>query len=364
MKKILLFIIPFAAGCSQSGSTVKPQHKDIIETVYASGKIVPLHEYHLFALSSGVIKEKMVKEGDTVSPGTVIYRVDNDAPAARLEAARVQYENSQSNLSEESAVLKDIRLNMESAEAKFKNDSMNYFRLKSLLSQDAVSKSSVDNAYTAYTISLNQKKSAEEKYTAARNDLNVAMHGAKSQLAGAQSEYNNYSIASESSGTVYQLMKEAGEAVRPGEMVALLGESSGRIIRLAVDQQDIDLIAAGQQVLVKTDVTGNAVYHAVVTTIYPVMNEVDQTFRVDAEFKDDVQQPYVHSSVEANIIISEKKNALVIPRAAMIADDSIQVKTGGKVKNVFVKTGIRTLDDVEIISGIDESADVIIASKK
>jgi HlyD family secretion protein len=364
MKRLILLLLPLTISCSRSGHTVKPVRKDIIETVYASGKIIPENEYHVYALSNGTIVEKAVKEGDDVIAGSILYKVDNAAPSARLNAAKSLLQNSQSNVSDQSRVLNDIKLSMESAEAKFRNDSINYFRLKTLADQDATSKSAVDNAFTAYTISLNQKKSAEEKYYATRNDLDVALQNAKSQVTAAQSELNNYFIKSEAAGTVFQLMKEAGEAVRAGEVVALLGEKSKRIIRLAVDQQDISKIKTGQDVLLKTDVSGNTVYHATVSRLYPVMNESDQTFRVDAVFSDTVQQPFVHSSVEANIIIQQKKNALIIPRSAMVSEDSVQVKQDGKTKNIFVQTGITTLDDVEILKGLDESAEVIVSNQK
>lgn len=365
MRRILLYssLILFAA-CGKSGEKIHPVRKNIIETVYASGKILPVNEYRVFALANGTVTEKLVQEGNPVTAGTVIYKISNSAPSARLDAARSALQNSEANLSPQSRILADLRLAMETADAKFKYDSSNYVRTKKLYEQDATSKSTVENAFTLYTISLNQKKSAEEKYFAARNDLNVALQNAKSQVAAAQSDFDNYTIKSEANGTVFQLLKEAGEAVHAGEMVALLGDRFGRIIRLSVDQQDIDKIKSGQEVLVKSDVSGNTVFHANVTRIYPVMNEVDQTFRVDAEFRDSVHQPYVHSSVEANIIIQEKKNALIIPRAAMVSDDSVLVIMDGKRKNLFVETGIRTLDDVEVLRGLDESSEVILPVKK
>lgn len=365
MKNILFFSsILIISSCSKSGSTVKAVRKDIIETVYASGKIIAENEYRVFALSNGTVKEKSVKEGDAVTKDQTLYVISNEAPAARLDAARSYFENAQSNASPQSRILNDLKMNVQSAEVKFRNDSLYYFRMKNLLEQNAASKSSVDNAFTGYTISFNQKKSAEEKYYAAISELNVVMHNAKSQLATAQTDLNNYTIRSETAGTVFQLLKEAGEAVHAGEVVALLGETSGRIIRLAVDQQDIDKIKIGQEVLLKTDVGGNAIYHGAVSGIYPVMNELDQTFRVDAVFQDRTQQRFIHSSVEANIIIQKKSNALIIPRNALIADDSVQVKQDGKIKTVYVQTGIHTLDDVEISSGLDESSQVVIPSGK
>ena len=78
---------------------IHPQKKDIVETVYASGKIISNNEYNVYALSSGTVVKKLVKEGDTVNKDEILYVIKNEAPAARLEAARSNYENAKANLS-------------------------------------------------------------------------------------------------------------------------------------------------------------------------------------------------------------------------------------------------------------------------
>src|SRR6266498_806021 len=355
-------LLLFLSACNHS-NIIHPQKKDIVETVYASGKIISNNEYDVYALSGGTVIKKLVKEGDTVNKDEILYVIKNEAPAARLEAARSNYENAKSNLSTQSRVLNDLKLAMQSAETKFINDSLQYFRLKNLLQQNIGTQSNLDAAYTNFVVSKNQQKSAEEKYYSAINDLKVALHNAESQLANAQTDLNNYFIRSEANGTVFQTYKEVGESVKPNDLVALLGETLQRIIKLAVDQQDIDKIKTGQQVLLKTDIAGN-IYHAVITRLYPVMNESDQTFRVDAAFIDSTQQPFIHSSVEANIIIQRKNNILVIPRNALVADDSVQVMQNGKQKTVAIRTGIHTLDETEIVQGLNETSQVIIPSQK
>jgi HlyD family secretion protein len=358
----IVFIITIIA-CNKT-VTLHPQRKNIVETVYASGKIIADSEYTVYSLNAGTVIKKLTKEGDTVKKGQLLYVIKNDAPMAKADAAKIAYNEAQSNLSERSRVLNDLKITMSNAETKFINDSVLYARRNNLWKQGIGTQNEVDNAYTAYINSLNQKKSAEEKYHAMVNDLQVSLANAKSQLAGAQNDLSNYFIRSESDGRVYQTTKEAGEAVKINEAMALLGKTSTRIIKLAVDQQDIDKIRIGQEVLLKTDITGNTIYHATVERIYPMMNEADQTFRVDAFFSDNAQQPFTHSSVEANIIIQKKNNVLTVPRMAMVADDSIMVKQEGKSKTIAVQTGIHTLDEVEIINGLSESSEIIIPSQK
>jgi hypothetical protein len=107
-------------------------------------------------------------------------------------------------------------------------------------------------------------------------------------------------------------------------------------------------------VLVQADAVGSRVYKAAVDRIYSVMNETDQTFRVDARFAQSEAPAFMHSSVEANIIIRRKAGCLVLPRAALAGADSVRIREGGKWKMAPVRMGISTLDDIEILSGIDE----------
>ena len=74
------------SGCKDA-PVVYPLRKEIIETVYASGKIMPENEYRLSALSTGTILQKLAKDGDTIKKGQVIYIVSNDAAKERYDAA-------------------------------------------------------------------------------------------------------------------------------------------------------------------------------------------------------------------------------------------------------------------------------------
>lgn len=348
----------FIAGCKKN-SSVRPERKDVIETVYASGTIIPQNEYSLYSLVSGTIEKKFVSDGDSVRKDQVIYSVSNDAPRARLEAAQEGYQASQENISKNSSILADLKLAVQSAESKFRNDSLQYLRMKNLFDGGAINKEQLDNASLSLTVSRNSKGSAEERYYSTLHELRAASSNAKSQAAVAASDLHNFLIRSESNGVVYQTFKELGETVRMGELAATVGDRDARTIRLAVDQQDIDKIQVGEQVLLKADITGSKIYEAKVTKVYPVMNPADQTFRVDAEFTSASPTQFVHSSVEANIVIRKKDHALVIPRAYLISGDSVRIHSAGGDKTISVKTGIVTLDDAEIISGIDEHSEIL-----
>jgi HlyD family secretion protein len=165
-------------------------------------------------------------------------------------------------------------------------------------------------------------------------------------------------------GVVYDTYKDLGEAVRRNEMVALIGEKGSKILELSVDQSDIGKIKLGQEVVVKMDVTGSKVFHAKVAKIYPTMNQNDQSFKVEAEFSEDYDIGFVHASIEANIIIAKKDNALLIPKNVLQANDEVEVKSTGMNKKVKIKRGIENLEFVEVAEGLTEADEVVVPAPK
>jgi len=363
----LFFILAtsFLAFSCNKQEVVNPRKvSSIVESVYASGTIIPKNEHALFSLVNGVVLKKYVKDGDVVKKGQILYEISNGAPEARLNSARKAYEKSTADLGENSSVLTDVKAALENAQSKFSLDSSLYFKYKKMIAVDAVSQLQLDQAKVQYDMSLNAVKAAKQKYIAAKRDLNVSLSNAQSQLASAENDLNNFIIKSDVDGVVFKTFKEEGETVRMNENLAMLGNESGRIIKMQVDQGDIEKLKIGQQVLFKTDVSGNKIYEAKLSRIYPFMNENDQTFRVDAELPDSLTMNFVHITVESNIIIQEKKNTLVIPRKLLLKGDSVNVLENGTTKTIAVKTGILTLDDAEIILGLNEQSELVVPQEK
>ena len=143
--------------------------------------------------------------------------------------------------------------------------------------------------------------------------------------------------------------------INPQEPVALIGDDKKFIIELSVDELDINKVRTGQKVLITMDTYGDKVFNAIIKKIYPLLDSRTQTFTVDAEFVDSPQNLFPGLSAEANIIISESKRSLAIPSGFIFAGDSVILEKEGKHK---VKTGLKNLEYVEILSGIDSTTAV------
>ncbi|HVS98833.1 MAG TPA: hypothetical protein VHE54_20230, partial [Puia sp.] len=64
----VIALLSALAGCKRN-HYIRPAMKPIVETVYASGRITSGEEYAVYALVSGTVTRRLVKDGDTVKKG-------------------------------------------------------------------------------------------------------------------------------------------------------------------------------------------------------------------------------------------------------------------------------------------------------
>ena len=359
--KILLFHVSIAGllllqNCTDKKQTAKPAYKLLTEAVYASGNLLPNNEYKVFAQTDGVLLRKVADVGDTVTVGQILFELQNDKQNIRSRNALEQYRIAQRNAVQTSPVLQEMEATLASAKARWQNDSINHIRYKNLLEGKATSRIDYDRATLAYQTSKNEYLSLKNRYEKTRTQLQLEAQNAETQYKLSVEQNADYAIKSHINGIIYEVYKETGEVVKPTEPIALLGDPSQVYLKLTVDELDINRIKKGQQVLVKIDTYKNQVFKAKVTKIYPMLNERDQSFRVDARFEEDVPRLYAGLTVEANIIIQQKEKALTIPKTYLIGQDSVMIEKEGDAQLVKITKGIENFEYVEILAGLDTNS--------
>lgn len=362
MKKNFLFAAFAAlllAACAKKDKTLKPTLQSLTEAVYASGNIYPKNEYLVFANADGLLNRLFVEAGDLVSQGQPLFKIDSDVQDARYKTSGAIYKTALDNLSVGSPALSEARTQMEISRMRLENDSINYTRYKNLLDNNATSRSEYDKALLAFNISRNDFQARKSSVDKLRRQLYIDLQNAENIYQSSATDEANYLVKALYNGTVYEIYKERGEAVRRNDPVAMLGDNSAVYIRLSVDELDIEKIKAGQEVLVKVDLYKDSTFKAKVTRIHRKMNVQDQSFRVDAEFQGAGPSSYYGLTVEANIVITRKKNALTIPKNILISSDSIWIKTDGNTQKIRIRKGIEDFDYVEVLQGIDKNTELV-----
>ena len=91
----------------------------IIETVSANGKIQPESEVKISSDVSGEIRELYVKEGDSVTYGQLLARIDPELYASALDRSNASLSNAKANLATSKARLTQAEARFAEIEKQF-----------------------------------------------------------------------------------------------------------------------------------------------------------------------------------------------------------------------------------------------------
>jgi hypothetical protein len=167
---------------------------------------------------------------------------------------------------------------------------------------------------------------------------------------------NDYIIKSQVDGKVYTINKQLGELAIIQTPIAIVGDANNFYIELQIDEFDINNIVKGQKVLINMDSHKGQTYEAVLSKIYPIMNERTRTFKADAFFVKRPENIYPNVSAEANIVIQVKNSVLTIPRSYLVEDTYVLLSNKEKRK---ITIGLKDYDKVEVISGITQKDELV-----
>lgn len=345
----------FWYSCGTKVETTSAKYRDLTEAVYASGNLYPVDEYRLFANTEGTLIKRFVNPGDTLRIGTALFMIDRIVDLSRMKAASKALELADNNAGENSPVLAELRSALNSSLEKYRQDSTNHARFKALYKKDAISLQSLEQAKLSFELSKNEWQARKQAYLRTKHQMLVERSNAQSNYEATLQSYDEHAPVSRIKGMVYDVLKEEGESVHRGELLAILGSADSMIIRLQVDELDIQKVRLGQEVLVRFDIEQDRMYPARITHIYPKLNKADQSFRVEAAFDKQGPRGYYGLTLEANIVIQKKKHILCIPRELLMPGDSVLVLSEKKEQKIKIKTGSMDWDFVEVLEGIDEN---------
>lgn len=343
-------------SCQQKSETASPTYKKLTEAVYASGNVFPKNEYKVVANADGYLQQQWVNEGDVVKGGQLLFSLESLSQDARAEAAANIYRQSEANYADNSPVLAELEAALRNARTKLDNDSVNYFRYKALYEQNAAARADLERSELAYKTSKNDVAARQKAWARTKNQLYVDLQNTRSNFKVNLREGDNYRIRSIEAARVYEVYKKVGELVRRGEAVALLGNPNNVYLQLAVDETDFAKLKVNQEIVLKMDAYGDKVFKAKVTKIYPKLNKIDQSFRVDADFVGEAPEAYYGLTVEANIIISQNPKALTIPKSYLVGNDSVWIEEGKEKKKIKLQKGAENFELVEVKGGLTEKS--------
>jgi len=391
-------------------ATEKAVTRTITETVNASGKIYPEVEIKISPDISGEIVGLYVNEGDTVKKGQIlakiyadIYQTQKDQVSAGVAQAEAQKSNSVASIVGLKATLDQAKITFD--------------RQQKLLKEKVIAQSEFEAAQQSYL-------AAQSNYFAAKEGLKSSdanIMGNRAQLAKADKDLSRTIITAPMDGVVSLLAVEKGERVagnsfNVGTEMMRIADLGSIEARVDVGENDIPKVKIGDTALVEVDAYTGRKFKGIVYKIANPTTSLTSSTTDVTEYKvhirllldsyKDLILPHKNfpfrpnMSASADIQTKTKTNVLSVPlnavttrsnkpdtkpttdkkddkkedkedntdnkpKAAPAADSFDEVvfalQKDGTVKQLKVKTGIQDINNIELIDGLKNGDEVVIA---
>jgi RND family efflux transporter MFP subunit len=280
-------------------TAVAPWRGTAAEIVYATGAVEPVRWARVASLIRDRIIELCDCEGKAVSKGDVLARLDDRELRAALQELKAR----------EDFIKREVS------------------RVTELMGRG----SATTQAYERSSMDLRQIQAL----------ISVQME-----------KIDDYIITAPMDGVVLRRDGEVGEIAEVGQILFRVGVLKPLQVVAEVNEEDIPRVAVGQAVLLRTDAFPSGRLAGTVREITPMGDSVAKTYRIRVALPEDTPlKPGM--SVEANVVIREKPNALLIPADA-VQGTAVAVIAGDRVERRNVELGIRGNRAVEVMAGLKE----------
>ena len=350
---------------------------DLARAVVAVGKIEPKAKVEVKSKASGIVKQIYVHYSDWVRKGQVLVELDKEELQARVREARAALMAAQA--AEEAAIAAYERNQVEAQgpDVPFLKSSLD--RARRLHQQGLIAKSVLEEADKAYQMALNRQMTALRNVSVSRAEVARAkaqVAQAQALLDRAEEDLRNSTIVSPMDGIVLSRDIEVGDAV---SSILVLGSQATKLFTLGdvsevyvlgkVDEADIGKVYLGQPARIVVEAFRDRAFHGKVTKISPLGVEKDNvtTFEVRVSIQNPGGELRANMTANAEIILEERKNVLLVPEAAVLYDRNRQAflevpdpaSPAGR-RRVPVKLGISNGVKTELATGLQEGDQVIL----
>ncbi|MGI8671708.1 MAG: efflux RND transporter periplasmic adaptor subunit [Luteitalea sp.] len=373
------------SGMNPAKATFEPsrlatvEQNTMVRSVVATGKVEPIAKVEIKSKANGIIERLHVDVGDIVKVGAVLAELDKENLLARVREARANVQAAEASLQGARAQLEKNKVEAEGPEVEFAKRAAR--RAEDLAGQKLVAQSELDVAQSAYEQAVNRQRVAKSQLivsSAKVSEASAQVAQARANYERAEEELRNATIRAPIAGMVLTRDVEMGSPVSSilnlganATLVMTLGDIQEVFVRGKVDEADIGLVRFEQPARISVETFKDKKFDGKVTLISPMGTEKDNvtTFEVKVSIDNPGNQLKANMTANAEIILEEHPDSLIVPEAAITYDAARQAfvdlldpnqQTGRR--KVPVKVGISNGTRAQVLEGIRKGDKVILPS--
>jgi HlyD family secretion protein len=350
---------------------------DIAKSVVATGPIQPITKVELKSKASGLVEKLYVDINQMVTKGQVLAQLDQQEILAQVAAQRAQLAAAEANVTTFSANIAQDKVNAEAPDLPMYQET--YQRNVQMLKDGIVSQQALDNAERDYLAQRTKRDAAVAQIGVDQAKLRQAeaqVQQAKASLDQLNQQLNYTTLVAPIDGMVLSRDVELGDAV---SSILVLGSTATLVMTIGdihqvyvdgkVDEADIGNVYLGQPARIHVESFPNKTFDGKVTKISPLGVEKDNvtTFEVRVSIDNPTGELKALMTANAEIVVTEHKNALSVPEQAMTWDNQKNAfvfvpdsKSKDGQAKLPVTAGISNGNRTEILSGLKEGDTVVL----
>jgi len=273
------------------------------------GTFEPIRQNTIGSDASGKIIRLNVEEGDRVSQGQVIAKIDDEMLQLQLENAEVNIEGQ-------------------------KNDDIRYTNLAK------------DNAVPGVQVEKTK----------------LGLKSAEIQKKQLQKQLRSTNITAPFSGVITKKLVDLGSVIGGGSQIVEITDISSLKLTVSVPERDILKFKLNQDVSIKADIYGDRMFNGKVTNV-SVQADKSHNFKVQITVKNAQQDLMAGMYGSVSLVNSKSVTALAIPRKALVGSSKnpqVYVIRNGKAVLTSFNAGTSDGEYIEVISGLSKTDKIVI----
>lgn len=368
-----------ASGDVDASKVVTVETGTMVKSVVATGKIEPTTKVEIKSRANGIIEKLPVDVDSDVKAGDVLAELDKEQLRAVLRSAEANLQAARAALAAAEAELKKNVVEAEGPEVEFAR--RNFERAQQLFAQKLVSQSQLDDAHSAIDVAENRKRAAQSQLLVTQAKVQQAQAQVAQAKAAADQAVESLAYATIRApirATVLSRDVEIGSPVSSilnlganATLVMTLGDIQKVFVRGKVDEADIGRVRLNQPARIRVETFKERVFTGRVTQISPLGVEKDNvtSFEVKVSIDNPGQELKANMTANAEIVLEEHPNALLIPEAAVTYDagktafvDVVSPGNKNGRRKTPIKVGVGNGTKIEILSGLKAGDKVVLPS--
>lgn len=327
----------------------KVQRGTAISAVYGTVRIEPASVIRINAQNAGFIHLADTLAagrgaiGKSVQKGELLANIADETTARQLKQAQVDLQAEQDRAKLEVPSAQPLKV----AEA-------NVQRLEKLTALSNIPAVDLEKARSEQTRLRDAVKN--EQIERQRN-----LDALASAVTKLQAQMKSSEIRSSMDGILSDIQAIDGELVAEGKTLFTVS-SRRNYVRGEVNEEDIGAVKIGLPAQVQLYAYPSRELTAKVTSIVPAADPDTQRYTIALDLEKPPDNLMSGMSGEMNIITGRHEHALLVPTPALTVDQVLVVRQN-IVQKRTIKTGFRTLEFTEVLGGLDEGDEVVVADQ-